>query len=76
MFGALVLTILEKEVANGNNLLSYYSRVCFHRAGLIRKYHLNVCRQCFREYANDIGFFKVKIYVLISNLSETENSCK
>ena len=24
-----------------------------------RKYHLNMCRQCFREYANDIGFKKL-----------------
>ncbi|KAJ2381757.1 40S ribosomal protein S29 [Coemansia sp. RSA 2611] len=36
-------------------------RVCTHQAGLIRKYELNICRQCFREYANDIGFFKVCI---------------
>lgn len=36
-----------------------YSRVCKHRAGLIRKYGLMICRQCFREKANDIGFFKV-----------------
>ena len=27
--------------------------------GLIRKYALNMCRQCFREYANDIGFKKL-----------------
>ncbi|GAA5804395.1 hypothetical protein HPULCUR_009884 [Helicostylum pulchrum] len=33
-------------------------RVCAHRAGLIRKYNLNICRQCFREYASDIGFHK------------------
>ncbi|KAL0087915.1 40S ribosomal protein S29 [Phycomyces blakesleeanus] len=35
-------------------------RVCAHRAGLIRKYNINICRQCFREYASDIGFNKVK----------------
>lgn len=35
------------------------SRVCTHQAGLIRKYGLNVCRQCFRQYAADIGFMKV-----------------
>ncbi|MBM6388209.1 MAG: hypothetical protein JSY10_30715, partial [Paenibacillus sp.] len=35
---------------------AFYSRVCAHRAGLIRKYNLNICRQCFREYASDIGF--------------------
>lgn len=38
----------------------FCSRVCFHRAGLIRKYGLNMCRQCFRQYANDIGFFKFR----------------
>jgi len=34
-------------------------RVCTHKAGLIRKYGLNICRQCFREKAADIGFVKV-----------------
>ncbi|KAK3952504.1 ribosomal protein S14p/S29e-domain-containing protein [Pseudoneurospora amorphoporcata] len=37
-------------------------RVCTHSAGLIRKYGLNICRQCFREKANDIGFTKVRQY--------------
>ena len=31
--------------------------ICRH--GLIRKYHLNLCRQCFHEYAKDIGFQKL-----------------
>ncbi|TLS27886.1 hypothetical protein PpBr36_01593 [Pyricularia pennisetigena] len=35
-------------------------RVCTHRAGLIRKYGLDICRQCFREKAADIGFVKVR----------------
>ncbi|KAF2748403.1 hypothetical protein M011DRAFT_400804 [Sporormia fimetaria CBS 119925] len=35
-------------------------RVCTHQAGLIRKYGLNICRQCFREKAADIGFVKVR----------------
>ena len=35
------------------------SRVCAHTAGLIRKYGLNICRQCFREKSTDIGFIKV-----------------
>ncbi|KID74475.1 40S ribosomal protein S29, partial [Metarhizium brunneum ARSEF 3297] len=34
-------------------------RVCAHQAGLIRKYGLNLCRQCFRERAAQIGFQKV-----------------
>jgi hypothetical protein len=37
-----------------------YSRVCTHPAGLIRKYGLNICRQCFREKSADIGFVKVR----------------
>ncbi|KOS19183.1 40S ribosomal protein S29 [Escovopsis weberi] len=35
-------------------------RVCKHTAGLIRKYDLNLCRQCFREKSKDIGFNKEK----------------
>ncbi|KAK9462193.1 40S ribosomal protein uS14 [Lipomyces oligophaga] len=37
-------------------------RVCAHSAGIIRKYGLNICRQCFREYSKDIGFVKVFIF--------------
>jgi len=37
------------------------SRVCKHKAGLIRKYELNLCRQCFREKSKDIGFSKVRL---------------
>ncbi|ORY71871.1 40S ribosomal protein S29-like protein [Pseudomassariella vexata] len=33
-------------------------RVCTHKAGLIRKYGLDICRQCFREKAAEIGFVK------------------
>lgn len=31
---------------------------CGRRGGHIRKYGLNVCRQCFREIAKDLGFRK------------------
>lgn len=34
------------------------SRVCHSLRGLIRKYGLDMCRRCFREYAKDIGFMK------------------
>lgn len=37
-----------------------HCRVCSNQHGLIRKYGLNMCRQCFRVYAKDIGFTKVK----------------
>ncbi|TPX69137.1 hypothetical protein SpCBS45565_g02679 [Spizellomyces sp. 'palustris'] len=43
-------------------------RVCSHQAGLIRKYNLNICRQCFREYALDIGFIKVRSVAYVSNV--------
>ncbi|VDM49034.1 unnamed protein product [Toxocara canis] len=33
-------------------------RVCSNHHGLIRKYGLNMCRRCFREYSTDIGFRK------------------
>lgn len=42
-----------------------YSRACANRHGLIRKYGLNICRQCFREYAADIGFKKVDFQINI-----------
>jgi len=38
------------------------SRVCAHNQGLIRKYGLMICRQCFRERSADIGFLKVVPY--------------
>jgi len=38
---------------------SRHCRACSNKHGLIRKYHLNMCRQCFREYAGDIGFKKL-----------------
>jgi len=40
-------------------LIAVVSRICYAHKGVIRKYNLMVCRRCFREYANDIGFFKV-----------------
>ena len=35
------------------------SRVCANYGGIIRKYGLDICRQCFREKADIIGFQKV-----------------
>ncbi|SHO75881.1 Protein component of the small (40S) ribosomal subunit [Malassezia sympodialis ATCC 42132] len=35
-------------------------RVCGNQGGLIRKYGLDICRQCFREKAADIGFHKYR----------------
>ncbi|KAJ1414467.1 component of cytosolic 80S ribosome and 40S small subunit [Ochromonadaceae sp. CCMP2298] len=33
-------------------------RVCANPSAIIRKYHIDMCRQCFRERAIDIGFVK------------------
>ncbi|KAJ7340096.1 ribosomal protein S29, S14 [Desmophyllum pertusum] len=40
-------------------------RVCFNHHGLIRKYGLNICRRCFRQYAKDIGFQKGPLVVVV-----------
>jgi len=39
---------------------SPHSRVCNNTHGIIRKYGLDICRRCFREYATDIGFQKYR----------------
>ena len=46
-------------------------RVCAHNAGVIRKYDLMICRQCFREYAKDIGFIKVWLYYEFTLMNST-----
>ncbi len=33
-------------------------RICGTHIGVIRKYGLNICRRCFREVAEKIGFKK------------------
>jgi len=33
-------------------------RQCGRNGGVIRKYNLNYCRQCFREFAKSMGFKK------------------
>jgi len=64
--GSLVHENTERDQDNGNNLLNEEgilmdSRVCAHKQGLIRKYGLMICRQCFRERSSDIGFLKVSL---------------
>ena len=41
-------------------LCAVCSRVCNTPRGIIRKYGINICRRCFRDYAKDIGFQKVR----------------
>lgn len=33
-------------------------RMCGARVGVIRKYRLNICRRCFKEKAERLGFRK------------------
>ncbi|KAM7324947.1 40S ribosomal protein S29-like [Alexandromys fortis] len=33
--------------------------VCSNYHGLVQKYGLNTCCQCFQQYAKDIGFIKL-----------------
>jgi len=40
------------------------SRLCAHQAGLVRKYGLDLCRQCFREKSAAIGFVKVMCLII------------
>eukprot|EP00116_Pleurobrachia_bachei_P016104 sb/3476366/ len=35
-------------------------RVCGNPHGLIRKYGLDMCRQCFQQYSKSIGFQKLR----------------
>ena len=54
---------LERKNPDG---LWFDSRLCAHQAGLIRKYGLDLCRQCFREKSAAIGFVKVTSDMFIS----------
>ncbi|CAL8996234.1 unnamed protein product [Prunus brigantina] len=46
-------------MSNVENLfVTLDSRVCGNPHGLIRKYALMCCRQCFRSNAKEIGFIK------------------
>ncbi|ADQ66629.1 30S ribosomal protein S14 [Halogeometricum borinquense] len=35
-------------------------RRCDRKQGLVGKYDINLCRQCFREVARDMGFKKYR----------------
>ena len=52
----------KKYVKRGKKVkgrLTRQCRLCGNKNGLIRKYDLYICRQCFRERATDIGFKKL-----------------
>jgi len=60
----MVCTSLQKILCI-RGLITHLSRLCAHQAGLIRKYGLDLCRQCFREKSATIGFTKVRLYLLL-----------
>lgn len=45
-----------KKRASGFKLKN--CRICGRSRGFIGKYELNLCRQCFREIAGELGFKK------------------
>ncbi|KAL9293715.1 putative ribosomal protein S14 [Arabidopsis thaliana] len=54
----LTLYCLFASYDSGFVLCNACFRVCGNSHGLIRKYGLNCCRQCFRSNAKEIGFIK------------------
>lgn len=47
---------MERQVYYGAEL--HRCRRCGRKGGIIRQYDLNLCRQCFREVADELGFKK------------------
>ncbi|KAL9831116.1 putative ribosomal protein S14 [Arabidopsis thaliana] len=56
----LTLYCLFASYDSGFVLCNACFRVCGNSHGLIRKYGLNCCRQCFRSNAKEIGFIKYR----------------
>ncbi|CAX64028.1 40S ribosomal protein S29, putative [Plasmodium reichenowi] len=51
-----ILNVHPKKYGQG----SRQCRVCSNKHAIIRKYNINICRQCFRERADIIGFKKYR----------------
>ena len=60
---SVVMKLLVSDFILFIYLFIFWSRVCANHHGIIRKYGLNMCRRCFRQYAGDIGFKKVNILI-------------
>jgi ribosomal protein S14 len=54
---------LKKKTSSGKNKKADSKQlachVCKNNRGLIHKYGLHICRRCFREVAQSIGFRKL-----------------
>jgi len=57
-----VLQAVNIDMSCGVWLTSPCSRRCGNGHGLIRKYHMMLCRRCFGDYAEAIGFKKVRAF--------------
>ena len=58
------VTLCLSKASDVDGRWRFDSRLCAHQAGLIRKYGLDLCRQCFREKSAAIGFVKVMSVML------------
>jgi small subunit ribosomal protein S14 len=38
---------------------AHQCQMCGRKQGLVRRYHIMFCRQCFREWAQKMGFKKM-----------------
>lgn len=38
---------------------AHQCQICGRKQGLVRRYNIMLCRQCFRDYAAKIGFKKM-----------------
>jgi small subunit ribosomal protein S14 len=45
----------QKKIGYGSN----QCRMCGRKQGLVRRYNIMFCRQCFREWAPTMGFKKM-----------------
>ncbi|MEM0475289.1 MAG: 30S ribosomal protein S14 [Candidatus Norongarragalinales archaeon] len=50
--------MVQKQESKRRHRGNRKCRICGNVRGLIRKYGLYVCRKCFREHAEEIGFKK------------------
>ncbi len=51
------MTLIVKERQHWKGIYEG-CRNCGRKRGLVRRYHINLCRQCFRSNARDLGFKK------------------
>ena len=55
-----MIFLLSVSVKPNLPMISSHYHPTANPSAIIRKYHLDMCRQCFRERALDIGFVKVR----------------